>query len=491
MQHEGECNSVLKRRVSKSTGHSRDRRGCKTCRQRRKKCDSVSHVCGPCLRLNLQCIWEAERNIVPITPEPQTQTQEHRSPTMSSSVLRAPRPLDFCIDSTTNEVTTTSIRRLAMRYYVSTFAKSLSTNTENNGFLSVLLPMAMESAPLLDTMIALSSSHLALNKRDLEIKALEDRSAALTTFASSFTTGLLGHEIALAACLVFVSMETILGDTSSWYQHMLGAASVIHLTIQSKDNGRVLSSLERTVEGRWLLRNFAYHDILASVTLNQELLIPGLYWLGEGDNVVDTYFGLASIPMMLLGEISTLFAHRSHVVVELDNGEDTEPSQYDAHEKILRIEDRLLTWRPEKAPDASLVCLAESYRSAALIHLYRVVRANFPGKVDLLEAKVDHEVKRIIRHATDMPEGCLPECTLLFPLFLAGGEAQGADQQESVRRRLQDIVKHRHFENMSVALSVLEEVWDLRKRNLSPGASSRPYDWTCVLKRRGWKLALS
>ena len=89
-----------------------------------------------------------------------------------------------------------------------------------------------------------------------------------------------------------------------------------------------------------------------------------------------------------------------------------------------------------------------------------------------------------------MPIACLPECTLLFPVFMAGGEIYDRDKMQTLRERLQAMASYRRFENIKTVLDVLEEVWDVRTRTL-PIDASNPYDWHHVLKRRGWKLALS
>ncbi|KAK5129216.1 hypothetical protein LTR08_003740 [Meristemomyces frigidus] len=300
------------------------------------------------------------------------------------------------------------------------------------------------------------------------------------------------QEIALAACLILVSMESILGDTTSWSDHLSGAASIIQTTLTQRLDKRLASSLESSLEGRWLLRNFAYHDILASVTLNREMLIPDLYWFRGGENIVDTYFGLASIPMAMLAEITTLpgkfnrlAGNATAVDVAVPTCDYTSTSL-----QVSRIEQQLLDWHPGEARDASLMSLAESYRSAALIQLYRTLRYHYQDTTENLNHKITCQVNNVFAQVEKMPAACLPECTLLFPLFLAGGETNDLAQQQLVRKRMQDIATYRRFENVSVALMVAEEVWDVQSRAL-PIDAWRPYDWLSVLERRGWKLALS
>lgn len=366
--------------------------------------------------------------------------------------------------------------------------------------VTVLLPMAIESPPVLDTLIAWSSSHLAMCHKAYHVRALEQRSLALTFFARSLCTGGLSPELSLAGCLVFCSMEAILGDTSGWYEHLVGASRIIQLA-------RGPSALSRTHEGRWLLRNFAYHDILMSVTLDREPLIPGTYWTEGNNGLADSYFGLATQPMASLSRISSFNADITRMGTcasvaadspTCDHGLFQEDPEYILPQTPLKListrastmELELQTWICETSDDRSLVSLAEAYRSAALIHLYRVIRRHFPLLAPAMDEKIARQVSLIIQHVRDMPLQCLPECTLLFPLFMAGGEADCNTHIAFLRQRMLEVANFRRFGNVNAALSVLEELWRLRG-NAKTSAVSVPVDWLDILKRREWKLALS
>lgn len=89
-----------------------------------------------------------------------------------------------------------------------------------------------------------------------------------------------------------------------------------------------------------------------------------------------------------------------------------------------------------------------------------------------------------------MPLKCLPECTSLFPLFMAGGEVRSRAAMQFIRERLQHISSYRRFQNAASALSVLEELW-LQHTSMTGLTTEEPLDWLDILKRRNWCLALS
>ncbi|KAL7941485.1 fungal-specific transcription factor domain-containing protein [Trichoderma barbatum] len=497
--------SVIQSQPEEYVSRRRNRTGCLTCRRRRKRCDGVRDICGHCVRLNLICHWQGPRNAGD-GPVSSSRSVVQRPPVPDHSCVPltisiAPAPFQF-LQSDASELARRSLdRKLALRYYVQIFNTMLTTNLENNGFLSVLLPMAIEEKALLDMLIAWSSSHLSLCDDTYRIKALEHRSTAL----QSFTASLLKNEspeVSLACCLVFCSMSAVLGDTAEWRNHLVGAAHIIRHTWLSSPYGGSLAN--SPYEVRWLLRNFAYHDILMSVTLDHEPLIPGRYWIPQPVNELDSYVGLASEPLSMISKVSSLngdIIRQMEISSPCSESDSTSSSPYETCEspssqtghfisRAYMIESELKEWRCPESNVEYLVNLAEAYRSAALVHLYRVMRRRILGTSTELEGKISSQVTSIVFHLEKMPLGCLPECTSLFPLFMAGGETRSKPTMQFVRERLQHIATYRHFQNAASALSVLEELW-LQHTSITGPMSSHLLDWLDIIQRRHWELALS
>lgn len=365
--------------------------------------------------------------------------------------------------------------------------------------------MAMEDKLLLDMLIAWSSSHLSLCDDEHRARALEHRSTALNSFAASLSAIHHSPALLLAGCLVFCSMSAILGDTTGWHHHLLGAAQIIHNAGASSPCPDGVATMSSSYEGRWLLRNFAYHDILMSITLDREPLIPGKYWIPEPRTPIDSYFGLASEPMAVLSKISSLngemlrymsasrSSSQNSSISHTPDARSFDPStleNLDFSARACSIEAELREWKCAESTDPCLVSLAESYRSAALIYLYRVIRRHIPDTRTHVDKKIASQASDVVQHVGTMPLGCLPECTSLFPLFMAGGETTSRTEMLFIRERLQHLVTYRHFQNAASALSILEELW-LQHTNFSGLVADEPLDWIDILSRRGWKLALS
>ncbi|KAM0426287.1 hypothetical protein ACHAPT_008327 [Fusarium lateritium] len=362
--------------------------------------------------------------------------------------------------------------------------------------------MAFECAPLMHAVSAWASSHLALRDTSFKNLSLRYRGYALARLQESMHESELSTEMCLAVTMVFCSMECISEATESWYPHLTGAAAALTRRPGSSQDPKNL--VQSTFEGRWLLRNFAYHDVMASVSLDRRPLIRGFYWASEDDSLADPYFGFASRLLYLVSETSRLNA-------DFADAKGSMSTQADADSDILEnmtslnpiasresfsgrardIEKEFQDWTCPSGQDGSpLALLGESYRQAGLIHLYRTLGRHINGYSTILRSKISKCVEAICKLSKDVPEGCLVECTLLFPLFMAGGDAYELSHIETIREKLCAMERWRKFRNVQACLDVLDEVWR-RRTDGSRRNDQDVVDWLDIVRQRGWQLSIS
>ncbi|KAH7163583.1 fungal-specific transcription factor domain-containing protein [Dactylonectria estremocensis] len=390
-----------------------------------------------------------------------------------------------------------------MGYYITVLTRHLTVSEQFNSFLSAFLPMAMESVVLSDALLALASGHLSLINNSYKVTALEARSIAIRNLAmaigtpSSLTTW---HEITAAACLIFVVSEVGTGDCKGWYSHLKGAKNIIMSASVCSSSGKTLrgpEAFKTSSEGQWVLRNFAYHDIIGSVTLRKRPLLDSSYLDGITD-VVDSYLGVATELLCFLATISSL----DEDTKLNENMSSHEARSRDAlfHSTSATLEKRLQDWHCNPDAPADLAAVAYAFQSAALIVFYRLVRSRLnlgdhtslrtlysnSRLVGIVQSKIRDHVSKIMSHVTSIPIGTAPESALLFPLFMAGGEAEEVCHVDLIRKRLQMTLEQRQFQNVSRALEILERLWDLRQRK--DGANA---DWSHILDASGGYLLLT
>lgn len=373
--------------------------------------------------------------------------------------------------------------------------------------------MAMHSPPLLNTLIAWSSSHLSLRDDSFRHVAMQNRCAALSDLRGALQAGPVNMETNLAMSLVLCSLESIMADNGdAWYLHLAGAAGVIssneNIASHLNKSGSIpiLQNFEDAHAGRWLLRNFAYRDIVMAVARDRAPLLNSHLFLQLDDaRLPDSHFGLAFEILEIISETASLNEKLKGLAEPSALGDTLGAAQFEDNQNIqptplivspdpltslFALESRLLHWSCPQSPDVSLKLLAESYRGSALIYLYRVLRHSSPMEEEELSSKVLNQVAAVVSCIEQMPTRSLPECTLLFPLFLAGGEATTESHMKSIRHRMLDMIDSRGFKNVEVALTVLEKLWRLKIARRAANSSAR-VDWLDIVRQDGISLALS
>ncbi|KAH8596961.1 fungal-specific transcription factor domain-containing protein [Bisporella sp. PMI_857] len=397
-------------------------------------------------------------------------------------------------------------RHVFLRHYVGFLARKLTATDQNNSFLCAFLPMAMESPILLDAIIAFASGNLSNFDGMYQLAALEARSRALTGLGKAIANSLEGiyeHETALASCLVLSTSEAVLGQRTGWAEHLEGAKTIILSARAHVPGGREIRGPEAfkgSPEGEWLLRNFAYHDILGSVTRGKPALISGEYLQSIGE-VVDSYLGVHSQLLVYISQISALDFAPTYVL-SVNNALSTSSLLDRRRQSSCRanvvsilcsnIEYNLKAWRA-KTSESSLFAIAQAYKSAALIYLYQRIRKHLSDGYNgaetqqTIKSRISAEVAMALSSIRDVPLNDQVEGILLFPLFIAGGEITDIQDMNTVRKRLHLINESRGFRNVLRACEVLEEVW----RSTLSGTSSSGTPWQDVLKRQGGGLLLT
>lgn len=356
--------------------------------------------------------------------------------------------------------------------------------------------------PLRDSLFAFAAGHLSLTNQSYKLPALEARSKALRSLATSVNTSMYDighHEANAAACLTFVLHDVGVDAEGAWVNHLRATQHIIMNAKAVTSSGKVLEgpdAFKTSPEGEWILRNFAYHDIIGCITLRRRPLLGGVY-LKDIADVVDSYIGLATDLLVLAAEIVQI-QDETHVE-EHTASEEVQKNIQLFHRRCSDLEKQLLNWKCQDRASSELGAVAYAYRSAILIVLYRLIRSRLRSgyfssvydadcnsrAVKSLREKIGQNVEKVLNHIAQVPLGATTESPLLFPLFIAGGEALQPDQIEAVRSRLRNSLDKRQFQNIPIALEVLEDVW--RRR----GPSEPGIDWSEVLDGSGKHLLLT
>lgn len=382
--------------------------------------------------------------------------------------------------------------------------------------------MAMESQALQESLLSLASSHISLTDPTYAVAAMEARDKAIVHLKSAIDLpqrDAAWSQEHSATCLVFaMGLITTTSNSRGWYVHMQGAKHFILGAQGSGSDGSPLvgvDCLKQTAEGRWVLRNFAYHDVLGCVTLRRRPLVAPDYIDDGICSEVDSYMGVGTSLLRHIAEVQILAVDLSQQQADWRQSS-AFPLEFE--HRWTRMEKDLQDWvcPPTSTGEESLRSIALAYRSVALILLYRLIRKQaslsqetqqqhtaqahqqddfdhpetlFTTQtlIELLQSKISFQVSETVRHVSAIPIWSAPEAAILFPLFVAGGEAHGGRQAEEIRLRLGQNLARRRFQNISRAMEILEVIWGRRTGDSDRG----PSDWEDVLDEMGWELVLT
>ncbi|KAL4794345.1 hypothetical protein BDV19DRAFT_399492 [Aspergillus venezuelensis] len=474
--------------VRRRNGSKHDKTGCLTCRYRRKKCiHNTFPICGDCRRLNLQCIREPTQ----VLPVP--------AYTRADGLPRWPEPRGI-------ETPEYNQRRYAMNFYITTLSHLLTVTETKNCFLSAFLPMAMEAPILREALVAWSAGHLALRDSRYHSVALEARSRALQLLVQSLSAhGIAAAEINAATSLVLMTSEVCLGCHTEWYRHLNGVKNIImSIQLSGPDYGGAEvhgpEALKQSSEGQWILRNFAYHVIIGSVTLGKKPLLES-HFLADLADSLDTYLGVAFGILIIISEISSLDG-RSLALEYLQAQSQPRTGHHANTSNFFEdIKEKLQSWAcPRRSePDPALVSLAYAYRASALVYLYRRTLRELrlhdmlsQIHINALISHIQGQLSMILQYISTIPVSGVVESALLFPCFIAGTEVTDREAMDSIRARMHEMSRKRDFSNIQRALGLLEEVWEERDAaKVDVGNYGNDVDWWDIVGRRYGGLLLT
>lgn len=349
--------------------------------------------------------------------------------------------------------------------------------------------MAMESQALQTALIAFSSANWSYLNQGSEVIVLENNSRALTTLGRSIRDAdIAQQETNLAACLVLSTSEISQGHRHSWFPHLQGARQILLTAHRKGYGGQTLygaDALKGTPEGRWLLRNFAYHDIMGSIVSGYPLLLKIEYAYDILDEV-DSYFGVASTILISIARINSLGLHGVNGQ-PTDDGNDADLEGENLQTEIGDIERNLLDWQcilQDSNPE--LHDMAHCYRNAALLLLYGRFYERDPKSYG---EKIIPATTELFSCISRLPTGSYTEGSMLFPHFMAGVFASCAEQVAMLRSRMHIILSTRGFRNIEVARTALDLIWS--RTGAESESSTKMLSWPDIRHLVGDGLSLS
>ncbi|KAF1917472.1 fungal-specific transcription factor domain-containing protein [Ampelomyces quisqualis] len=455
----------------------RSRTGCLTCRSRRKRCDNRHPQCTNCTRLNLECEWQQQQKVV----------AESSFLSPSSPRLKVAGPLHSSLDIWDNLPCTldeASERKHILQYYVEAYVPSVSVATSaTNYYTSLYMPWAFKIDGMLDIILAISSAQLARRviapDRAEHLKEISSKHesrcyAFIQNRVSSSGQPVQDTYQVIAIILILVGLEALNGSTSTRWIAQLKSAQRLLNNIPPEQ------SIRDCIEVDSLHRHFTYHFASASL-MARVAKTPAISSVEQDLSLVTT----ALMPMTTIDPLMGISYQLCDLIARIQYVTSSNPAfPHITEASFQAIESGIMSWAYDNpftlgvdlTIALDLIALAEAYRLAALIQLYR----NSPEHATLIPDCATRAMEFVAR----IPPGSPAESSLLYPLFLAGAELKDDKAMERCLKRLEEIQERNRYENVGMVQKVLKEVWRPRL------GSGQRKDWEEVLKEWDWSFTL-
>lgn len=265
----------------------------------------------------------------------------------------------------------------------------------------------------------------------------------------------------LAALLVLASAKICSGDTSTWRPYLMMAGETIHL------HGGLTSFME-SESVRWLLKNFAYHEILTSSSLSQPKLFSAkdfelIFNQPTSAALPDTLCACCQPLFVILERINELT--RAVRLMRAADGRDDENTERNAENIYIAahdLEQRIWTLQPahkmlQHLSERDLLLqqtLFDVFKLVTVLHMYQSV-------LQINSSSISMRV--VAHHLSNTMEslfGTRVEGILTFPLFVLGISSSTAKEREDVVNKFTAMEKRLSARNVTQARVLLQRVWD-------------------------------
>ncbi|KAE8448159.1 hypothetical protein EG329_009763 [Mollisiaceae sp. DMI_Dod_QoI] len=487
----GEKRPILPR----SSGHTASGltfSGCLTCRKRKVKCDELKPICGRCSRLQRECKWSDDLQVIP-----------HRRQPPGSSALSTAESINSGQNFVVEFPGVPRSDVFYIHHFITFCSRFLAYSNDNEGnpFSVDLVPKAASSPALLHSMAALAAGHLSRTQKQHDIIAANHYTVALRELNASLSDPVVARaDSTLGACLLLCVYEISHSDNSLWLEHLQGARDLI-----------LFRGGPSTTD--YLTRFFSFLDISGSLSSGGGPLLEGSYWLEPGlmedpdaDRITQgarwPYYDSDHTLVHYFHELMVFMAKLSRLSAESMSDIGNQHPEV-ITEKANQIHSELFAWwqrcpeklrnqrndwrrqlRPRKltVPETLEEESFSSCRScvqACFIYLHHILDPM--GRKPQSQSCID-AISDILAIAQETPEGYGLEMGQYWGLFMAGIAVFNDEVAEDLIRRKLKADTNISIYHADRPLDLLEILW---KRQHQYGTK---YDWRQVQIQMGIQI---
>ncbi|KAL4977937.1 fungal-specific transcription factor domain-containing protein [Aspergillus desertorum] len=332
---------------------------------------------------------------------------------------------------------------------------SVKDGIHENPWRTLVWPLAKDTPALYHAVSALAAFHASKDKPSLRVFGVDHMRKSIACMVQNIQS--MRADAALATSLALAFADTWDQHTRSCIQHLRGAKALVTQVVGlGKQGGIHGSDLKRV---RFLYNTWLYMDVLARLTSREEH--------GEQETEVPTFpFPERTVHEIdpLMGCAATLFPLIDQVARLIQRVRRTESNSISLISQAIELKQLVEQWEPPEwfeppeDPTSEVqhsIQTAHAYRWATLLYLQQAVP-------EMPSEPTQNLAKQVLVLLATVPPSSRTTIIQMFPLLVAGCEAEQEEDRDWVLKRWSAIQSRLMLGSIDRCIEVVREVWARR-----------------------------
>ncbi|KAI9372281.1 fungal-specific transcription factor domain-containing protein [Aspergillus egyptiacus] len=342
---------------------------------------------------------------------------------------------------------------------------SVKDGIHENPWRTLVWPLAKDTPALYHAIFALAAFHASKDNPSLRVHGVDHMRQSITSMVQDIQG--MRTDAALATSLALAFADTWDQHTRSCIQHLRGAkalvSQVVRLGLQGGIQGIDLSRI------RFLYNTWLYMDVIARLTSREEhgdqgMEIPALQFPQSTVHEIDPLMGCATTLFPLINRVARL----------IQRTRKTESNSISLISEAIELKQLVEQWEPPdwfeppEDPTSEVqhsIQTAHAYRWATLLYLHQAVP-------EMPSEPTSDLAKRVLILLATVPPSSRTTIIQMYPLLVAGCEAEQDEDRDWVLRRWSAIQTRLMLGSIDRCIEVVREVW--ARRDASENTQGQP-----------------
>ncbi|KAL3434132.1 fungal-specific transcription factor domain-containing protein [Aspergillus tetrazonus] len=329
---------------------------------------------------------------------------------------------------------------------------SIKDGVRENPWRTLVWPLAKDTPALYHAVFALAAFHGSKDNPSLRVFGVDHMRKSITCMVQNIQS--MRADAALATSLALAFADTWDQHTRSCIQHLRGAKALVAQVVGLAKQGGIQETDFRRV--RFLYNTWLYMDVLARLTSREELgkletEVPAFPCPERTVHEIDP----------LMGSAATLFPLIDQAARLIQRVRRTESNSISLISQAIELKQAVEQWEPPEwfeppeDPTSEVqhsIQTAHAYRWATLLYLQQAVP-------EMPSEPPQDLAKRILVLLATVPPSSRTTIIQMFPLLVAGCEAEQEEDRDWVLKRWSAIQTRLMLGSIDRCIEVVREVW--------------------------------